>query len=107
MTRCAGCPVPDSLVCVAVQHRRFCELVETREDYRATVLRLSTGQKKVVTPAPQGVDPVSYAQAAKIETCDFRRSSCGCLYKPAVCLQFGYAGPTTFDQCSACVSASG
>ncbi len=41
-----------------------------------------------------------------IEACDFRRSSCGCLCKPALCLLGGEPAIVTFEDCRACVYAN-
>jgi hypothetical protein len=43
-------------------------------------------------------------RVALIETCDFRRSSCGCLSQPAECLLAGYPAIVGREHCEACVS---
>lgn len=42
------------------------------------------------------------AVAVRIELCDFRRSTCGCLSKPARCLAGGYPAIVTLADCQAC-----
>jgi len=44
---------------------------------------LSTSPQVVLVKSP------TFADAAAIESCDFRRSDCACLGKPATCLQAG------------------
>jgi len=82
---------------------RLCELIHRlgRADYAGLVDRLTTTPQPSPLVSPQRIpDRVVVA----IETCDFRRSSCGCLSKPATCLQSSYPAVVGLADCLDCVA---
>ncbi len=63
--------------------------------HRAAVLRMLAFEG----PAP----PLDARLIVAVETCDFRRSDCGCLSKPATCLQAGYPAAVELSDCARCL----
>lgn len=73
--------------------------------HEAEIFRMAAElEGKPVAPPP--VITEDSRLVARVETCDFRRSSCGCLGKPAECLQGGWPAIVVFDDCRACIAAA-
>lgn len=98
--RCGVCPAGDSL-CPYMLWRSGCPAATATGGeltwHLAAVARML---------AVSGPEPVpSAAQIVAVETCEFRRSDCACLSKPATCLQAGYPAVVTGDDCLWCVES--
>lgn len=97
-TRCGVCPAGEA-VCPYMLWRSGCPAA------RATGAELAWHRAAVARMlAVAGPDPVPSArQIVAVETCDFRRSDCGCLGKPATCLQAVFPAVVGLDDCLRCV----
>lgn len=90
-TKCPGCPGTDSIGVdcpLGTQQQRFCRTQVRAGNVR--VLAMVQAYFDQHGNSKRSVSPFALsANAAAIESCDFRRSDCACLGKPATCLQAG------------------
>lgn len=123
MTPCAHCPVGPGCRSVREGNRGYCTYADkTHPAFMPdieSVLRgeveffdassrkdlpkgpsLGTQMASSVTTATTTIDPL----IPRIEACDFRYSSCGCLSKPAQCRQAGYPALVILDDCRRCLA---
>lgn len=99
--RCRHCPADGDVVCPYQLWLSGCpsRRVEPSPDldrHLASVRR----QLAFVGPAPT---PTA-KQIVGIETCDFRRSTCGCLSVAAQCLQAGFPSTVGLADCLDCLT---
>ncbi len=96
--RCGRCPAGEA-VCPYMLWRSGCPARHAEGEqlawHRAAVLRMLAFEG----PAP----PLDARLIVAVETCDFRRSDCGCLSKPATCLQAGYPAAVELSDCARCL----
>ena len=86
---------------IPAENHRLCQLVATDPAYRRRVIEIADGRPPSGRSAPPpAIDP---GLASAMELCDFRRSACGCLTKPSVCLQSAYPARVTLDDCRRCL----
>ncbi|HEX4609300.1 MAG TPA: hypothetical protein VH092_13950 [Urbifossiella sp.] len=91
------CPVAEG-PCVFGPAPRACEFALAGPAWRRRAVEQSALPRQTEDPttrgAQAGVSATAYQYAA-VELCDFRRSDCICLDKPARCYQAGYIAAVT------------
>ena len=103
MNRCKHCPIADGVVCPASLHARYCELANSdhpsyHAGMAARLIELSQSPSQGRRDQPHR--DIDSARIIAIETCDFRRSDCGCLGKPAHCQIGGYTAIVNCLDCT-------
>jgi hypothetical protein len=104
-------PPPDQSAAWKANHytRSGLPLFIESDPGQAEIIAALSG-KTVLCPALGRVIPPSRTReeklAAAIELCDFRRSTCNCLGKPAQCLQAGYAATVMRADCERCLTSA-
>jgi hypothetical protein len=127
MARCATCPVAEAEPCQGERHARLCTLARTRPDYRRMLTRepppprpatvqidaammpargvVVAAAAAVLTAEQEAAQAAYLALAARVEGCDFRVSSCGCMGRPARCTLGGYPAVVTLADCRVCLGS--
>ena len=102
---CEQCPFrlwPVLCHAEATRHKRYCEHIANGDPMFTAIVEAATLGTKLIPPKPPPTSFIPDATAIKMELCDFRRSTCGCLSKPAECLAGGFPAIVTLDDCRAC-----